>query len=335
MKRTIIAIILVASLVVAYLLFAKGDVSPEQPNVDGLTSVDIGYSRLRISLPVFVAKEKGFFEEFGIDANLEMYETAQPLMQALLEGRVDVAGYTALPITYNGMLRSGKDLYFVSIMVEDQEHRISYLLRPVTEAGESPKIKSVKDLEGKVVGILPTIAYKSWLEAILIENGLTPDQDVIIQQTAPTLQSQALRSGGVDALFTNDPSATSAIRTGVAELISDEVEVPAYLGSPFPFGSFNVSKEWADSNPETMSNIAKALEKAIDFVNANPEEAKDFMKPYLPEQFQSHVQFYPDAQYMKMGKSNEKILQDAADQYLDIGIINKPLNLSGLTYEQP
>jgi len=205
----------------------------------------------------------------------------------------------------------------------------------VTEAGESPKIKSVKDLEGKVVGILPTIAYKSWLEAILIENGLTPDQDVIIQQTAPTLQSQALRSGGVDALFTNDPSATSAIRTGVAELISDEVEVPAYLGSPFPFGSFNVSKEWADSNPETMSNIAKALEKAIDFVNANPEEAKDFMKPYLPEQFQSHVQFYPDAQYMKMGKSNEKILQDAADQYLDIGIINKPLNLSGLTYEQP
>jgi len=58
MKRTIIAIILVASLVVAYLLFAKGDVSPEQPNVDGLTSVDIGYSRLRISLPVFVAKEK-------------------------------------------------------------------------------------------------------------------------------------------------------------------------------------------------------------------------------------------------------------------------------------
>jgi len=332
--KKITALIIAALLIAAAFIFLNNRSNNVELTADEkLTKVDIGYSRLRISLPVFVAQETGIFNKYGIDANLEMYETAQPLMQALVQGQVDVAGYTALPITYNGMLRSGKDLYFLSIMLEDENHRISYFLRPSTPDGDQPKINSISDLEGKVIGILPTIAYKAWLEAILKENGLVPGEDVVIQQVAPTLQAQALKSGGVDALFTNDPSATSAIKTGVAERFSEQVEVPAYLGSPFPFGSFNVSKEWADKNPETMSNIALALEEAIEYVNTNPAKAKEHMIPYLPDQFQPHVTSYPNAFYMTLDSSNENILQSVAEQYLEIGIIKAPLDLNGLVYE--
>jgi ABC-type nitrate/sulfonate/bicarbonate transport system substrate-binding protein len=280
-RRSSAVSVLVGLLSVALLLpglgCSKG--TDQQANDGKKQAVRVGYSRLRISLPVFVAKEKGIFAKHGIEAELEMYDTAQPLMQALVAGKVDVAGYTALPITFNGMLRSKKQLYFITTMVEDQSHRISFLLRPATPEGQA--IKSPKDLKGKRIGILPTIAYKAWLQEILKANGLDPETDVTIVQVAPEQTPQAIKSGGVDALFTNDPAATAAIRLGVAELVSQEVECPKYIMDPFPFGSFNVSKEWADANPDLFKKLVAALDEAAAFVNAHPEEAKACMAPYL------------------------------------------------------
>ncbi len=298
-----------------------------------LDEVDIGYSRLRISLPVFVAKERGIFEKHGIQANLRVYDTAQPLMQALVEGQVDIAGYTALPITFNGMLRSNKELYFVTTMVEDQDHRISYLLRPATQPGQSPELNAVSDLKGKTIGILPTIAYRAWLEVILRQNGLDPDKDVTIQQVAPAQQPLTLKSGGVDALFTNDPAATSAIESGVAELLTDAVHCPKHIKDPFPFGSFNVSKHWADQNPELFRRLVAALDEAVTYVNQNPAAAKQAMIPYLPEPFRPHVAKYPDAKYLTTTESSVATFQAIAADYLKMGIIKQPLDLASLIVE--
>jgi ABC-type nitrate/sulfonate/bicarbonate transport system substrate-binding protein len=68
-------------------------------------TVKIGYSKLRTTLPVFVAETQGLFKKHGIEAQLIPYDTAQPLMQALIPGSIDLGGYTALPITYSAMLR--------------------------------------------------------------------------------------------------------------------------------------------------------------------------------------------------------------------------------------
>ena len=91
-----------------------------------------------------------------------------------------------------------------------------------------------------------------------------------------------------------------------------------------------MSKEWADANPETFSKIIVALNEAIDFVNANPNEAKQCMKPYLPDVFKPHVDLYPDAYYLRTDESSEDVFQNLADQYLEMGIIPKKLDLKGL-----
>lgn len=299
---------------------------------ENLTDLEIGYSRLRISLPVFVAQEKGFFEKHGIRASLNMYETAQPLMQALVAGQINAAGYTALPITFNGMIRSKKDLYFITTMVEDDQHRISYLIRPQSQEGNPPVINSIKDLAGKRIGILPTIAYKAWLEEILRKNGIDPKKDVVIQQISPTQQGQALKSGGVDALFTNDPAATSIIKLGIGELVSDEVEVPQNIQNPFPFGSFNVDKVWADENSEDYQNLVSALDEAVAYINTHPNESKKMMIPYLPEVFKEHVAHYPNALYWNTKQSKIETYQDVSDLYFSIGIIPEAINLDGLVH---
>ena len=41
-----------------------------------IAKVTIGYPVLRIALPVFVAKEKGFFDKQGLNVELKGYDTA-------------------------------------------------------------------------------------------------------------------------------------------------------------------------------------------------------------------------------------------------------------------
>lgn len=291
------------------------------------TDVTIGYSTLRISLPVFAAYENGYFEKEGLNVKLERFETAQPLMEALVTGFVDIAGYTALPITYNCMLNSNKELYFVTALMEDQDHLISYFLVPV----DAPKGIRIPDLKGKKIGILPTVAYQKWLEVILKENGLNPE-DVKIVPVAPTMQPTALRAGEVDALFTNDPAATTAIQNGIARKITDEALVPKHLGEPFIFGSFNIDKTYADNHPEAVEKVARALNKAVQFVNENPGKARQAMKKFVHKAQEDYVEFYPDAYYKKTTEVTGKDFQKMADQYLEIGIIPSKLVVKELLY---
>lgn len=295
----------------------------------GVSPVTIGYSRLRISLPLFVAQERGIFQRHGIRATLTAYDTAQPMMQALVEGRVSVAGYTALPITFGGMLRSRTPLLFVTANVEDQGHRISYLLRRRPDAGQTSPIRTIADLRGRRIGILPTSAYRAWLEAILDANGVRASE-VTVQPIEPMLEASALQSGGVDALFTNDPAATAAIARGIAEPVTDFVEVPRYLGEPFLFGSFNVRKDWADAHPQAYQRLAAALDEAVAYVNTHQDEARRDLARYLPEAFRAHVSRYPDARYLPTSEVREDDFARAAAEYHRRGIIPQPIDLAGL-----
>jgi ABC-type nitrate/sulfonate/bicarbonate transport system substrate-binding protein len=315
-KPLFIGLFIIIAIVIAFFPF-NGE---KQDN-----EITIGYSALRISLPVFVAQEKGFFADEGLNINLERFDTAQPLMSSLVAGNIPIAGYTALPITYNAMLRSETELYFVTSMLEDQQHRISYLIVPTDTSQDF----SISDLKGKKIGILPTVAYKAWIEEILRKNNVDLSE-VEIVQIAPALSPSALESKQVDALFTNDPAATTVLQQKIGRLLSREVEVPKYLGEPFLFGSFNIRKDFADANPEITKKVISAMNKAVKFVNSNPTEAKEMMKKYLHESQQPFVDFYPDALYQPTTETSDKKFQDVADQYLDIGIIPSELQVGGL-----
>lgn len=294
-----------------------------------LQKVKIGYSRLRISLPVFVAVERGIFEKNGLNVELQMFDTAQPLMDALCAGHVEIAGYTAFPITFNAQLRSKRQLYYVTLMVEDNDHPVSMLI-----VKKGSPIKTIKDLRGKRIGILPTIAYKAWLEMILKENGIKPEE-VIIQQIAPALTPSSLDSGVVDAMFTNDPAVTTTLQKGISVLLSKEALVPKYTWSPFPFGGFNMSREFADKNPDIAKQVVKSLDEAIEFVNKHPQEAKKIMANFLPDAQKPFVEYYPDARYLKSGKVSPEQLMKVVDAYLKMGIIKEHLDLTNLVYKLP
>lgn len=309
------------------LFLSKDKVAQEVWEIQNNERVTIWYSALRISLPVFVAQEQWYFTEAWLDVELERYDTAQPLMGALVWGNIDMAWYTALPITYNMMLRSETDLLFLSAMIEDQDHRISYLIVP----DDAPENFSIQDLQWKKIGILPTVAYKAWIEQILLANNLNPQEDVELVQIAPALSPSALETWQVDALFTNDPAATTVIEQWIWRLLSDEVLVPSILWEPFVFGSFNIREDYANDNPIIVKKVNDALDQAITFINENPQQSKLLMTSYLQESQQPYVSSYPDARYLPSNEVSDELFQTIATQYVDIGIIQESIDLTGLT----
>lgn len=291
------------------------------------TKIKIGYSRLRISLPVFVAQEKGFFKKNGLDVELEMFDTAQPLMDALCGGKLDVAGYCAFPITFSAQLRSKKKLYYTTALMEDDAHPISLFV-----VGKDSHIKTIADLKGKNIGILPTFAYKVWLELILSKNGVRTDE-VTIQQVAPAMTPAALESKTVDAVFTNDPAVTTCVQKGIGRLLFSKAMVPTCMWSPFPFASFNMTQEFVEKNAETARKIVKSLDEAIDFIRANQQEAKHIMAAFLPDPQKPFVEHYPDAFFVKSQDFTVQELLKVEESYRSQGIIKGHLDLSASLYK--
>lgn len=286
--------------------------------------VTIGYSKLIISLPVFVAADQGLFAKNGLDVTLEEFETAQPLMDALVSGKVDVAGYTAYAITMNASLRAKKELYYLTSLVEDARHPISKLL-----VKKDSSLKSIADLKGKRVGILPTVAYKLWMEAILAKNGVDP-ADVTLQNVAPPMSAATLESGTVDALFTNDPAAAAVLKSGVGKELVTGAVVPEFLGSPFPFASFNIAKAYADAHPATVAKIVKSLDEAIARIDADPAKAKESMGKFVKDTEKPFVPFYSDPFYLTSAQFSGPALQAVMERYLALKMIPARLELKDM-----
>lgn len=321
MKKSIIVVAVIAILVIAVFIL----MSFAKPKPASSPEVSLGYSALRISLPIFVAQDKGYFTEQGLNVKLERFDTAQPMMQSLVAGNLQTAGYTALPITETAMLRGKTDLYFTTSMLEDQNHRISYLIIPKNASQNF----SYADLKNKKIGILPTVAYKVWLEQLLQNKGVDV-KSVQIVQLDPTLEANALQSKQVDALFTNDPVATTVLQKGIGRLISNEVELLRIFGEPFVFGSFNIRKDFADKNPAITRKLITALDKAVDFINNNPTEAKQILKNYLADAQKPFVDAYPDALYQTSAQVSPQTFQQITNQYHQLGIIDGDLQVENL-----
>lgn len=272
----------------------------------------IGVPELRIALPVYVAYENGYFTNNGLDIELVKFPTAQPMMDALVSGNkeIEVAGYCALPITFSSMGRSKTQLIFLTSMIEDDKHPVSVLV-----VKKDSEIRSVRDLAGKIVGILPTRAYEVWLNQVLQTNGVD-SSTVIKQQIPPPLEADALKSGSVDALFTNDPAATAAVKMADGMIIpTGKALVPeATKMTPFYFGSFNITKNFADENPETVAKIAKSLDEAIIFIQENQSEAKNLLKKHLGKQAGLIKQF-PDSAYKTTNQTTKEDLVNIYDYY--------------------
>ena len=244
-KRMIITLISV-------LLLAFGLAGCGKRNQAEKAVVEIGMLKLTSSAPLFIALEKGFFEEEGLNAKAKWFEAAQPISVATAGGDVQV-GATGITASLYNMVASGEKLVIVADKGREQEgYSSSALLVP-----NDSTVATIADLKGKKIGITQTGSTYHYMVGRLLEvHGLTTDDVELVPLNSIPGLMETLESKQVDAVLLNEPNVSRVVSEGYGKVISQVGEEIEYQTSGIFF-----SKNFAD-NTDAATKFLKAYAKA-------------------------------------------------------------------------
>src|SRR5947209_67729 len=171
------------------------------PGAGERTKLKVAYLGLTCEAPIFIANEKGFFQEQGVDVELVRTDW-DGLREGLGTGKFD-ANHTLVMYLLKP-IESGTD-----VKITGGIH--TGCLR--VQASTKSSIQSVRDLKGKKIGVPTHIGSPPFLFAsrVLAANGIDPrpeKKEVEWLAFLPDVLGKAAEDGRVDAIATSDPIGT-------------------------------------------------------------------------------------------------------------------------------
>jgi len=244
----------------------KATAEPTAAQTEKATPIKVGIVRVMDDAQAMLAKEGGFFEKYGLDAELIEFSSGTDLIKAIVGGQLDygVLGFSNA-FTWAS---KGADLRIIG---GAQRGYHSILVR--TDSG----INSVADLKGKSLasqkqGSTADIVLKG---VVLDEAGLS-EKDVQIMGVKPAIAVQSLVAGNVEAAFLFEPYDRIARLTAPVKEIYE-------IGEHWPFPCMVVitSADTLAAKKDILWDAMDAQREAIDLLTQDPAKAATFISDYF------------------------------------------------------
>lgn len=162
---------------------------------------------------MFIAADKGYFKEQGLDVELKTFSSALPMMSATATGQIDVARGAQSAGLFNGFARG---IEFKMVADGGSLSKGGGYLALAVRQDLADKIKSAKDLKGMKVGIAGQGGTSDIvLDHFLQQDGLSLDDVQRVSIGIPD-QIAAFANKSIDAAITLDPVMTAMIGKGLA-----------------------------------------------------------------------------------------------------------------------
>ncbi len=236
--------------------------------------VIFGYFPVADFLMAFIAKDQGFFDRHGIDATLQMMANNATSIPAALVGDSIQVGGTTVPVVMEAD-DNGLDVKLVANggVNYDGFHAIALVV-----AADSPA-KTAKDLEGKTIGLtgidnLADILLVKWLSM----NGADP-QKVHIVETNIQQMPDIMRAKALDGVVAIEPFLSRIVAAGTGRVFAYDQDIEPAGSSTMVWA---VAGSYAKAHPETIKNIRAALDDALAYHNAHPDQDDATIAHYLP-----------------------------------------------------
>lgn len=224
--------------------------------------------------PMYVAIEKGYFQEEGIDLILHTGFGADKTMTAVLTGEADIGfmGAESTVYTYVG----GTEDYVVNFAQLTQRAGNFLVSREPIEQFRWAELKGKTVIGGRNGG-MPEMVF----EYILEKQGIDPKKDLKIDQSIDFGATAAAFSGGHgDFTVEFEPHATMLEQKGDGYVVASLGEESGYV----PYTSFCAKESYINSHGEEIQAFTNALQKGIDYVNAHSaQEIAEVIKPQFKE----------------------------------------------------
>lgn len=224
--------------------------------------------------PQYVAINKGFFKDVGLDVELQNGQGADKVMTAVLSGQCDIgfAGPEASIYVYN----EGKEDYSV-VFAQLTKRDGSFLV------GKSPDTNfkwinlKGKDIIGGRKGGVPEMT----LEYVLGKNGLTPGKDVNVDTSIQfALMAGAFTGGKSQYVTLFEPTASMLEKEGKGYILASVGQESGEI----PYTAYFAKKSYIDKNKAVIQKFTDALYKGQVWVDTHtPKEIAEAVKSSFPD----------------------------------------------------
>src|ERR1051325_5809595 len=210
-------------------------------------------SQLLCGVPYEVARTAGHFKKHGLDVELVYTRGGNAAMQALVGGAVDYAA-TALDVAIQA---------YANVVAQIRRFAVTGrlpLFAVVTAPKTADQIRSIKDLEGKTVGVSALGNADHALLLYLLKQA-NADASKVQFATLGVNLLEALRQGQVDAGLVQEPALTLLMRANARVLVNamDNNDAQKYLGGSYEFMGVAVRTKEIDARRPEMVALAKGL----------------------------------------------------------------------------
>ena len=223
-------------------------------HADELLKAKVGVLRLSSSAPVFIAQDKGYFRDAGLDIDLKFFDAAQPIAVATTSGDVDF-GITAFTAGLYNLAGKGT----LKVIGGMSREKAGYPLIGYFASNNAyaAGLKTPRDLAGKRIAVTQVGSSFHYSLGLLADKyGFKLADIKVLPLQSLSNAAAALKGETVDAALLPISSARKLVDDGGAKLIGwVGDETPWQLGAVF-------------ASPKTLTNkplvtkLLAALERA-------------------------------------------------------------------------
>lgn len=245
-----------------------------------------------LMIPMFVAQEL-FLKEEGIDQKATPFAGGGDTIRAITTGGFQLG--QAAPSAAVIAFAEGQPIRIIADNLPFPT--MLWVVKP-----DSP-LKSMKDLKGKKLGYSrPGSASQTLAYIALRASGLDPEKDVqLVAAGGAPDQMTAVKTGVIDAGFSNDPVATQEVLRKNVRILATTAE---FLTN-WTDAMIGTSVDYAKSNGDVLAAYLRAHQKAMDFIRTSPDKAAEIwgkgqgidpevakaaIKNYLLEKWSSRIE---------------------------------------------
>jgi len=252
---------------------------------------NVGYLASTGHILYFIAQEKGYFRENGLDVELFLFTNSGEGVNAIIAGRLDAGSFgTSPPLTF---IAKGADLtIFGGQMTEGH----ALVAKPEIAA----QIKGVASLKGKTISTVRLATGDIALRSALHNAGINWKTDVTIHEMdSPASVLETVKSGSADM---------GVVWTPYRKMSEDQgLKIVFYSGDLNNLADHPCCRQIAltekiNQDPQKYGRFMRAMIQAYDFYKSRQDESIDILAKYvkvdrnilIAETYGPHISSSPD-----------------------------------------
>lgn len=246
-------------------------------------NLEIGFVPLTDCAPLAIAKEKGFFEEYGLE---QVTLSREPSWKAIAEGiatkRLDAAQMVAgMPIAMTLGMNGKAPMPIVTALVMARNGNAITMSKQLYNAG----VRTLADFKAAIAAnpdrvytlgmVHQSSMHNLMLRHWLASGGIDPDLDVSLTVIPPPQMVASLKAGNIDGYCAGEPWNSRAVYENLGFVIATDLDIWAgHLEKVL-----GVREDWANQYPETHLALVKALLQACEYCDdrRNREEVLEII----------------------------------------------------------